>query len=196
VISRLQRRGAFQGPKLCAAHLMEHCERDGHTPYLLYQRRAVPAAQSSGRSNGVRLYHTTTAEAATAILRNGFNGVTAFFGVYALEGVAVPFTGVWVADCPVGIAQGAGGDPGAGDPVFVIALDETAIASYENRNEGTAYREWCIPASLATAHLLGMITQPADAEGSAAWWEAAEPHRPDVTADDKQQQTPRLSLLD
>jgi hypothetical protein len=31
-------RGAFQAPKLCAAHLMDHCERAAHTPYLLYRQ--------------------------------------------------------------------------------------------------------------------------------------------------------------
>ncbi|HEV2459042.1 MAG TPA: hypothetical protein VGS80_11835 [Ktedonobacterales bacterium] len=41
----------------------------------------------------MRVYHTTTAEAATAILRDGFNGVTAFFGRYALAGMPSPSPG-------------------------------------------------------------------------------------------------------
>ena len=123
----------------------------------------------------MRMYHTTTAEAATAILRDGFNGVTAFFGRYALAGSAVLFTGVWVADQPVGSGEGAAGDPGAGDPVLVIDLDEAAAVDFENCEEGKPYREWCIPAPLATAHLLGVIRQRADAVGSTDWWAAAEP---------------------
>ncbi|HEV2460945.1 MAG TPA: hypothetical protein VGS80_21545 [Ktedonobacterales bacterium] len=127
----------------------------------------------------MRVYHTTTADAAAAILRAGFNGLTAFFGRYALGGEAIPFTGVWVADQPVGIGEGAAGDPTEGDPVLVIELDEPAIADFELIDEGKPYREWCIPAQLATAYLLGVISLPeADAEGSAAWWETAEPSRP------------------
>jgi hypothetical protein len=59
----------------------------------------------------------------------------------------------------------------------VIELEEMAISNYEliEESDDKTYREWCIPAQLATAHLLGVIWEPDESDDG--WWEVAEPKR-------------------
>ncbi|SRR5258707_4670736 len=91
----------------------------------------------------MRLYHTTTEEAAQAIVSGGFRDATGFYML------SIELTGVWFADRPLGPDEGAAGSPELGAPVLVIELDEAEIADYEVIEEEKPYREWCIPAELA-----------------------------------------------
>ena len=59
--------------------------------------------------------------------------------------------------------------------VVTFRVPLVALADYELVEEGRTYREWCIPAPLATARLLGVIRRRADAKASTDWWAAAEP---------------------
>jgi hypothetical protein len=119
-----------------------------------------------------RLYHTTTAAAAAAILREGFRDAT---GSYMFEGLQL--TGVFFADEPVGINEGAGGSPELGDPVLVVDIPEAALAEYRINEELSeselaelaleigiskeklaehgplnSFREWCIPAAIVNRY--------------------------------------------
>ena len=126
----------------------------------------------------MRVYHTTTKNAAAAILQGGWHDTTGHYGFvdYTAQ-ERVPMTGVWFANRPLGGDEGAAGWPVMGDPVLVIELEEADIATYELTTFPEAYREWCIPALLATPHLLGVVYDQLDEAEDEAWWEDAEPTR-------------------
>ncbi len=124
----------------------------------------------------VKLYHTTTRGAAKAILRAGFRDGPSSYKVRNKQETA-SLNGVWFADRPVGVREGAKDDPMLGAPVLVIDLDEAAIALYERSTYAEAPREWCIPAVLANGHLLGVIHEPLNDEPGEAWWDVLEPAR-------------------
>lgn len=124
----------------------------------------------------MRLYHTTTTRAAKAILRAGFRDKSGSSGVQN-EKVFASYTGAWFANRPVGVREGAKGDPALGAPVLVIDLDEATIVTYEQNAVPEDHREWCIPAALANPHLLGVIHEPARSGLGKVWWEAMEPAR-------------------
>ncbi len=93
--------------------------------------------------------------------------MTGHDGFITRDGEAFPLTGVWFADGPVGVNEGAADDPSLGDPVLAIEIDEAAVEYYEICEDGKPYREWCIPAHLANAHLIGVITVSEDSEDGA-----------------------------
>jgi hypothetical protein len=120
----------------------------------------------------MRLYHTTTVEAAAPILQSGFKDGPVNYGALWLDDEP---GGVWFANKPLGFGEGAAGDPAMDDPVLVVDIEETAITDCEWIEDDEPYREWLIPAQLANAHLLGWITKPDEADEE--WWEVAEPKR-------------------
>src|SRR4051794_1128091 len=94
------------------------------------------------RSVLMRYFHTT--DAAEAILREGFRPGE---GRYGLAGATL--RGVFLADQPVNVNEGATGDQ-------VLAVDlSVPIDHYElvtaNAPEGGC-REWCVPADLINAN--------------------------------------------
>lgn len=124
----------------------------------------------------MRLYHTTTANAAEAILHAGIQDETGSYGFWNKD-EPVSLTGVWFADRPLGVSEGAADDPVLGAPVLIIEVDEAAIAAFEMSTLPEVYREWCIPAELANRHLQGVIYDPLDGKLGEAWWEALKPTR-------------------
>jgi hypothetical protein len=91
----------------------------------------------------MRLYHRTPY--GSEIVQGGFrDGI----GTYM---TSEEHTGVFVADVPVDINEGA-----KGDDLLRIEIDEAVVAPFEWMNEvpdGCAtYREWCVPASVLNAH--------------------------------------------
>jgi hypothetical protein len=90
-------------------------------------------------------YHTTTAAAADSIAREGFKDRT---GSYLfVDGLKL--TGVWIANCPMTVNEGA-----KGETLLEIELAQTykQIDQYEVKEHGKPYREWCVPATLLNQH--------------------------------------------
>lgn len=88
------------------------------------------------------VYHTT--DAAKAILDTGFRDGSGSYGVPTWT-----LTGVFVADEPVGVNEGA-----TGEEVLEIQLPGRPedYASYAIEEEGLrAFQEWCIPAAIINA---------------------------------------------
>lgn len=87
----------------------------------------------------MKLYHRTAA--AAAILKSGFEDRTGSYLTSTLH------TGVWFADRPLDINDGADGDT-----LLAIEMPEEVIREYEWIEERKSYREWLIPAALANQH--------------------------------------------
>lgn len=127
------------------------------------------------------VYHTTTFEAAAAILADGFQDASVVIGE---TDAGQPFyvTGVFVADYPVDANQGA-----KGDRVLQIVLpDDFDLARWAIEEEGLPVWEWCVPAALLNTH--GQLTDVTDQD-----WNVVYP--PQMLADDGKPQTRILSLL-
>jgi hypothetical protein len=93
----------------------------------------------------VLLYHTT--DAAEAILRDGFRDAMGSYELATLDGTPVTLTGVFLADMPVDINEGA-----VGDEVIEVALpDDLDLDDFELIQDGKPFREWCVPAGLINA---------------------------------------------
>jgi hypothetical protein len=83
-------------------------------------------------------YHRTNV--AEAILSHGFRDST---GSYLFVG-GFTMTGVFIANTPVGVNEGA-----IGDQVLRIDFpDDQDLDFYELVQEESTYREWCVPAAL------------------------------------------------
>jgi hypothetical protein len=105
-------------------------------------------------------YHTT--DAAEAILANGFRDATGSYGFVNFE-----LTGVFLADMPVDVNEGAKGE----QVLRVEVPDDVDLAEYglieeggtaaSGRPEGS-YREWCVPAALVNTH--ATVTLMSEAE--------------------------------
>jgi hypothetical protein len=97
----------------------------------------------------MRYFHTTTADAAAAILRDGFRDGDGTYGFATVE-----LCGVFIADRPLDVNEGC-----KGDQVLAIDLDDD-LDEFEITTVGMedCYREWCAPARLlndrATVRLL------------------------------------------
>lgn len=81
----------------------------------------------------MQVFHTTYA--AEAILRDGFRDGHGSYGL--------ALTGVWVADTPLDINEGA-----HGDEVLEVTVPADVLTDYEVAEDGKGYREWCVPAAL------------------------------------------------
>jgi hypothetical protein len=97
----------------------------------------------------MKIYHTTTRDRADAILRHGFRDATGSYGFANRDGSPFTLTGVFFSDVPVGVNEGAKGDPLLGDPVLVVEIPESEIAPYGWED---AIREWCIPAEVVNRY--------------------------------------------
>lgn len=86
------------------------------------------------------LYHRTSTEAATAILREGFRDATGRYMTDRLH------SGVWLSDNPLDVNGGGRG----GEALLRISLklSKKRLAEYEWVEEGKEYREWLIPSEL------------------------------------------------
>ena len=79
-----------------------------------------------------RYFHTT--DAADAILRDGLRDSEGSYGF------PITLRGVWIADTPLDMNEGAVGD----EVLEVILPSEINVADWELVKEGTpTYREWC-----------------------------------------------------
>jgi hypothetical protein len=85
-------------------------------------------------------FHTT--DAAPAILRDGFLEGE---GGYMFANLTL--RGVFLANVPVGVNEGAKGE----DVLAVTLPDDVDLGDYELGQEGSTYREWCVPANLINA---------------------------------------------
>ena len=87
----------------------------------------------------MRLYHTTTPEAAEEIVADWFRDSSGFYMI------SRETSGVWLSDLPLDANEGT-----KGDTVLLVdlALSEKEIAQFEWIEEGKPYREWQIPAKL------------------------------------------------
>ncbi len=98
----------------------------------------------------MRLFHTTSEEAATAILRDGFHDAA---GSYGFVSWSSPVCSSPIR--PWGFNEGAVDDPVVGAPVLVVEIPEEVIAEHEiiedAKPEGV-YREWIVPAELANGY--------------------------------------------
>jgi hypothetical protein len=118
--------------------------RDDRDPLRPEQGREVAAVRRMTRM--LVLYHYTSAEAAEAILCEGFQDGE---GLYL---TTAGWRGVWLSDHPLD-----SNDTGRlhRPPAWVrVSLDlpEEAIAEYEWVCEEGSYREWLIPAAIINAH--------------------------------------------
>lgn len=96
-------------------------------------------------------FHTT--DAAERILGEGFRDGS---GTYLMTTIVL--TGVFIADMPVNVNEGA-----IGDQVLEVVLpDDTDLDDFELVEEGKPYREWCVPAELINR--LGTVRLLADDE--------------------------------
>jgi hypothetical protein len=87
----------------------------------------------------VRLYHSTTPEAAEKIAADGFRDSSGHYGT------SREHSGVWLSDVPLDENEGTSGNT----LLFVdFALSEEEIADFEWIEEWKTYREWQIPADL------------------------------------------------
>ena len=85
----------------------------------------------------MRLFHTTTAEAAASIATDGFQDRE---GSYL---TTTTWRGVWLADRPLDANEGA-----VGEDVFVLEGPEDVVAEYEWIEDGKPYREFLVPAEI------------------------------------------------
>jgi len=105
----------------------------------------------------MRLFHSTTPEAARAILAVGFRDgrercLTDDF-----------YEGVWLSDTPLDENEGCKGH-------FVLAVEldvpESALTDYEwVKEDWIGYREWLIPAEYVNAHATVTIEDTGEVEG-------------------------------
>ncbi len=86
------------------------------------------------------LYHTTYE--AKAILDQGFRDGK---GTYLTDDCE--FRGVWLADRPLDVNEGADGDG-----ILVLDIPEEVIAEYEWIEEGKRYREFLVPAEIVNRY--------------------------------------------
>lgn len=87
----------------------------------------------------MRLYHTT--DAAESILRDGFRDAT---DTYMTTNA---YTGVWLADSPLDINEGA-----AGDVTLILDIPEHEVAPYEWVEEGKPHLEFLVPATVVNRY--------------------------------------------
>lgn len=88
-----------------------------------------------------KLYHATPAEAADAIMQDGFRDSV---GSYMLEGMEL--TGVFVSDVPLDENEGTKG--GATIEIVCAVEPDPDLELVEDKKP---YREWCLPASWLNA---------------------------------------------
>lgn len=101
------------------------------------------------------LYHVTTSQNAALIRRDGFRDRTKQLGVDGRTAKPFFVKGVWFSDRPWCEGGSCGVDelePGL--EALTIDVAEERVREFGIAAEGSPYREWCIPAELASAHLV------------------------------------------
>src|SRR5207247_2154985 len=88
----------------------------------------------------MRLYHQTTPDNADLILAHGFRDRADTYLTTEMH------SGVWFSDRPLDEYLGPGGSV-----LFVIDLAEDVVEPYEWIEEGAAWREFLLPASIANS---------------------------------------------
>ena len=99
----------------------------------------------------MRLYHSTTEEDASCILREGFRDRTDYYLTDELH------TGVWLSDRPLDenedVASGA---------LLSVELDEARVTPFEWIEEGKPYRELLIPANIVNGSPVSRVLRNDD----------------------------------
>ncbi|MER6557228.1 hypothetical protein ABT300_05585 [Streptomyces sp. NPDC001027] len=113
-----------------------------HAAYFLKVSTAAAALGCDVRGVATSTYFHTT-DAAEAILREGFRD-----GEGGYMFASLTLRGVFLADMPVGVNEGAKGE----DVLAVTLPSGLDLADYELVQEGSTYREWCVPAALLNTH--------------------------------------------
>jgi hypothetical protein len=104
-------------------------------------------------------YHSTNANAAEAILQEGFVDNNGLVGAYHAG-----IEGVLLSDVPLDCNEGA-----KGDQLLEIALPESVdISEFELIEEEKPYREWCVPAEIINRE--GKI-RPLDSDETDQAWQ-------------------------
>jgi hypothetical protein len=85
-------------------------------------------------------FHRTSAEAAVAIVADGFRDAEDYYMTGNL------YRGVWVSDEPLDINEGA-----QGDVLLSLDVPESLFAEYEWVEDAKAYREALVPADVLNA---------------------------------------------
>jgi hypothetical protein len=107
-------------------------------------------------------FHTT--DAADAIILDGFRDGE---GSYMLVGMTL--RGVFIADVPVDVNEGAKGE----DVLEVVLPDDVDLDDYEIVCEIGTYREWCVPAELINSRgRVRLLSFEETEEGHARWLQA------------------------
>jgi hypothetical protein len=89
----------------------------------------------------MRCYHRTSAEAAAAIVADGFRDAEDYYMTPNL------YRGVWVSDEPLDINEGA-----QGDVLLSVDVPESLFAEYEWVEDAKSHREALVPADVLNGH--------------------------------------------
>jgi hypothetical protein len=101
--------------------------------------------------NGCILFHRTTAEAALKICAEGFKDYTDTYMT------GQEWTGVWLADRPLDVNEGAKG-PTLLKIKLDVPLDDLDFYEWK-KDEKWEYREWLLPASYVNLHMKAEIVE-------------------------------------
>ena len=115
------------------------------------------------------LYHRTSIGEARTLVQRGFTDAEWDFGLQdARTGEDAVVTGVWVADRPLGQAEGI-----EGDAALEIMLDTSVEDLREYELEGMLWdaRVWVVPADMLNAHATSRIlsVDPSSSWTHKAW---------------------------
>jgi hypothetical protein len=89
------------------------------------------------------LFHSTSRENASSILREGFRDSTGNFMT------STSHTGVWFSDVPLDENEGVSSEA---LPRVSVNFSEDELSEYEWVEHCKGYREWLVPASVIAAH--------------------------------------------
>jgi hypothetical protein len=104
---------------------------------ISHRKEGFERVKDTGRLGKVILYHSTTRENATNILREGFRDRTDHYMT------DTPHTGVWLSDTPLDENEG-----GSSEVLLCVELEEGVLAFYEWVETGKGYREFLVPAEI------------------------------------------------
>ncbi len=96
----------------------------------------------------MRLYHATSKDAASSILKHGFKNSMG-------NSLAnVQWTGVWLSDKPLDVEDGLRAD----DALLIVEIDSD-INNFEWKEEGKPYREFLVPAEIANSGRISLSSK-------------------------------------